>query len=324
MPTERSRDEALNGDAHSAEAFESQYELRDQLGVGGFGSVHVAIRRADGERLAVKKLAAGRMDEDDIKREVAVLMALDNPHVLQTHGVFLGAGEEILLLVELARGGELFSWIGDLRERGIELSPNDHRRLVRELFVGLEYLHRFGVMHRDIKPSNLLLTAPERDAPLVIADFGLCARLRKPKVRGGGSGEPPPPTPPVVGPPVVQVAVRNSLVGTPSYMAPEMVLCAAEGSGASGYSFPCDVWSAGCVVFALLTEDEGGPFGDECGEAALFEAILNGRYPVGRIDDSLAQVRGASLLLLLWWWWWWWWWWWRRRRRRRWWWWQIV
>eukprot|EP00966_Prymnesium_polylepis_P026000 599502-Prymnesium_polylepis.2 len=77
MPSERTQGEMLS----TASDFDAQYVMQDQLGAGGFGSVHVAVRRDDDEdRVAVKRLALGRMHEDDIKREVAVLMALDHPH----------------------------------------------------------------------------------------------------------------------------------------------------------------------------------------------------------------------------------------------------
>ena len=99
---------------------------------------------------------------------------------------------------------------------------------------------------------------------------------------------------------------RRDMVGTPEFMAPEVVMCAE--ATASGYSFPCDVWSCGCVVFALLTGLERGPFGaaaartrKERGERRLadtFEEILSGRAPLELIGDYLARDLLTHMLAL--------------------------
>jgi len=84
--------------------------------------------------------------------------------------------------------------------------------------LGLEYIHKAGVLHRDIKSSNLFLT---RDYDIQIGDFGLAT------IRDGKSGDP-----------------DYSVVGTPHYMAPELL-------SKQRYGFPADIWSLGCIMYEL-------------------------------------------------------------------------
>jgi serine/threonine protein kinase len=268
-----------------------------------------------------------------LHEEVRVLRSLDHPNVLNLFGVYWGHGE-LLLVQDFMGGGELFEWVG---ARGRPITAEEERRLVDELLQGLEYLHHHGIIHRDIKPANLLMASAADDAAMVICDFGLCARLQKEKSSvnntlhsggskavGGSSGDAVGGSGDAVGgcgdagaegahdlqqgkwrhkaswnASMEQLeqrdATRTSWVGTPSYMAPEIVLCADGKMGS--YSFPCDIWSAGCVVWAIMAGEEASPFvlpGNA--NSSMFERVLCGKLPLERISDYDARDLVEHLL----------------------------
>ena len=170
--------------AHSLLAFEACYDLQRKLASGGFGTVHLATRKRNGQSVAVKKVPmSSAIDEADLRRELDVMRKIDHPHVIRTMdaywasegGTSEGEKREIWLVAGYCAGGELFEWC---KARTRTLREADHQRLSLELLRGLAYLHAHGVIHRDIKPSNLLMATPDQDASLRIADFGLCKWVR--------------------------------------------------------------------------------------------------------------------------------------------------
>lgn len=181
-------------------------ELVAVLGEGGMGRVHLARQRSLGREVAVKTLK----DEVADPRTVAMLRAeattmgrLEHPNVVPVHAVGVDDGGRLLLVMKRIDG---VSWRELLRDpahpRWAALAPDPAARLDLHLDVlvqvanALHFAHESGVVHRDVKPDNVLLGA---HGEVYLADWGVALRV------GDAAG-------------------GTELVGTPAYMAPEMVV----------------------------------------------------------------------------------------------------
>ncbi|PUZ48025.1 hypothetical protein GQ55_7G212600 [Panicum hallii var. hallii] len=247
-----------------SEQLRREYEIGEEIGRGRFGVVRRCASRATGEPFAVKSVDRSAL-ADDLDRALAALEPKlarlagaggANPGVVQVRAVYEDEAWTHTVM-DLCTGPDLLDWVR-LR-RGAPVPEPAAARVVAQLAEALAGCHRAGVVHRDVKPDNVLLdlggpAGEEEEAeaappPRVrLADFGSAAWL------GGGRD-----------------AVEG-LVGTPHYVAPEVV---AGGE----YGEKVDVWSAGVVAYALLS---GGalPFGGET-PAEVFAAVLRGglRFP---------------------------------------------
>ncbi|KAG0280684.1 hypothetical protein BGZ96_001465 [Linnemannia gamsii] len=125
--------------------------------------------------------------------------------------------DAVFLITDLAEGGELFE---QLLQKGC-YTEGDAARLVREILLGVEYLHSMEIVHRDLKPENLLFLDKSENAQLLITDFGLSKILT--------SGE----------------DVLMTACGTPGYVAPEVL-------EQIGHGKPVDMWSLGVIAYTLL------------------------------------------------------------------------
>jgi len=239
------------------------YEIGEEIGRGRFGVVHRCTSRATGEAFAVKSVDRSQLG-DDLDRELAQLepklaqlASAGNPGVVQVHAVYEDEAWTHTVM-DLCTGPDLLDWMG-LR-RGAPVPEPVAAAIVAQLAQALALCHRRGVAHRDVKPDNILIdAAAEEDedeedgrgaAPRArLADFGSAAW-----VGAGGLGR------------------AEGLVGTPHYVAPEVV---AGGE----YGAKADVWSAGVVMYALLS---GGalPFVGESA-AEVLAAVMRGsvRFP---------------------------------------------
>lgn len=240
------------------------YEIGEEIGRGRFGVVHRCTSRATGEVFAVKSVDRSQL-ADDLDRELALmepklaqLASAGNPGVVQVHAVYEDEAWTHTVM-DLCTGPDLLDWMG-LR-RGAPVPEPVAAAIVAQLAQALALCHRRGVAHRDVKPDNILIdAAAEEDedeedgrgaaAPRArLADFGSAAW-----VGAGGLGR------------------AEGLVGTPHYVAPEVV---AGGE----YGAKADVWSAGVVMYALLS---GGalPFVGESA-AEVLAAVMRGsvRFP---------------------------------------------
>ena len=311
-----------HADENALSAFERLYDNGGRLGKGSFGTVFLASCKQSQKRVAVKELVAGaHASSADIAQEIEVLRALASPHVVATIEAFWSADcTKAYLVQELMGGGELFAW---MRSRPAPLTAASMARLSQHLLLGLSHLHANGVLHRDIKPSNLLLSDRSEHAQLRIGDFGLCAVLKLPnqmcsreasrELPGAVAGADSKPSSlcdgesgtglmgaamgaqhPAAPLPDPAACVRHAMVGTPEWMAPEVVLCAD--AGAPGYSFASDIWSAGCVVYALLTGREHGPFGGRSRRVVSGAALLTGREhgPFGGRSRRVGRARAPN------------------------------
>jgi serine/threonine protein kinase len=226
------------------------------LGTGRHGSVRECVDRLTGHRYAVKSVRKADPEvggQGTLAREISVLRRIRGVSraidLVDVH-----EDEEYLhLITGLCEGGELFDRISERADRGARdanappcFSEAEAARIIRQILVALQELHRRGIVHRDVKPENILLETADEDSPIRLVDFGL-AREHGLK----GRLEPP----------------MTSVVGTPYYIAPEVLK--------GRYDKSCDLWSAGIVAYLLLCGYP--PFNGADGEE-IHEAVLRGRY----------------------------------------------
>ncbi|KJR89751.1 serine/threonineeeee-protein kinase Chk2 [Sporothrix schenckii 1099-18] len=216
--------------ARTTSGFHQQYSLQNRLGKGHFAEVYLCVEKATGQRFAVKIFTKtpgveDRSKTDGLQQEIAVLMGVNHPSVLCLKDTF-NEKSAVYLVLELASEGELFNFI----VLNSKLSESDTRKLFKQLFAGVKYLHERNIVHRDIKPENILLV--DRDLHVKLADFGLA------KIIG-------------------EESFTTTLCGTPSYVAPEILADTRHRK----YTKAVDIWSLGVVLYICLCGFP--PFSDE-------------------------------------------------------------
>jgi len=198
-------------------ALERDYEVLGRLGEGSFGTVYKARHRSSDEIVAVKQIKLGSKSWEEACRstELQALRTLRHPFVVRLRELMRSPDDGSLYYVFEFVGSDL---VGLIQRHPTGLPEDTASRLMRQLLVGLAYIHQSNFFHRDIKPENILFDAPSET--LRIADFGEARSLR---------ARPP----------------FTDYIGTRWYRAPECIL--RDGA----YSSPVDVWAAG-LVFAEL------------------------------------------------------------------------
>ncbi len=204
----------------SQTAFEKlgPYHVDRIIGRGGMGTVFAATDERTSEWAAVKVLAPGLAGDETFREhfaaEIESLKKLHHPHIVQLYG-FGEQDGHLFYAMELVNGSNLEQEI----RAGRRFTWRDVTRLGIEICRALKHAHDHGVIHRDLKPANLLLDENEQ---IKLSDFGIA------KLFG-----------------FTQMTVGGNVMGTADYMAPEQ----AEGKATTPR---CDLYSLGCVMYALL------------------------------------------------------------------------
>ncbi len=167
-------------------------------------------------------MVGGSARAEAVRDEINILQSVSHPNIIKIHKNY-ETDSTIFLVLELVEGGELFDFIVKRGEEG--LPEASAREIFRQIVEAVAYLHNQGIGHRDLKPENILLGKLPLDesGPFVVklSDFGL-SRL------------------------VGQSNLMQTMCGTPSYLAPEVL---SQGS----YGVSCDVWSMGVILYILLS-----------------------------------------------------------------------
>ncbi|KAF2266751.1 hypothetical protein CC78DRAFT_513454 [Lojkania enalia] len=214
------------------------YQLGDCLGKGAFGSVYRALNWGTGETVAIKQVRLENLGTAELKTimlEIDLLKNLNHSNIVKYHG-FVKSSESLYIILEYCENGSLHSIcknFGKFPENLVAL-------YMSQVLHGLVYLHEQGVIHRDIKGANILTT---KEGLVKLADFGVAT-----KAAG---------------------LDQSSVVGTPYWMAPEVI----ELSGATTAS---DIWSVGCTVIELI---EGKPPYHKLQPMQALFRIVNDEHP---------------------------------------------
>eukprot|EP01097_Dermamoeba_algensis_P000578 TRINITY_DN11_c0_g1_i1.p1 TRINITY_DN11_c0_g1~~TRINITY_DN11_c0_g1_i1.p1 ORF type:complete len:338 (-),score=85.80 TRINITY_DN11_c0_g1_i1:30-1043(-) len=250
---------------------EAEYELLEVLGSGSFAEVKKAKHKATGEVFAAKIIDKSTLNTPDrmdmVFVEMKILLLVNHENVVKLKEIFEGP-KSYFLILELITGGELFDKIVQLQF----YSEKDASRVIRQILSAVKHLHDKHIIHRDLKPENLLLSSHDADANIKLADFGLSDVVESDKV------------------------LLKRAVGTPGYIAPE-VLLALEGG--PGYNIPADIWGVGVILYILLCGFP--PFYDE-DEEALYDSIIDGGFSYPEpywtgISDSAKDLINKMLVV---------------------------
>ncbi|KAG8449907.1 hypothetical protein GDO86_016544 [Hymenochirus boettgeri] len=228
------------------ENVEDLYELLEKLGSGHFGEVKRCKEKSTGicyagKFIKTRKCKGSRMglDREQVEREVFILQQLEHPNIMKLHDVFASKSEMVLIL-ELIRGGELFDFIAEKEA----LSEEEAIEFIQQILKGVAYMHSRHIAHLDLKPENIMLLEKAVPNPKIkLIDFGLAQ-----KIEDG--------------------AVFKSLCGTPQYIAPEVINYEPLGPST-------DMWSVGVITYILLSGLS--PFQGETDQETLSN-VVSGNY----------------------------------------------
>ncbi|KAL5225108.1 hypothetical protein ABZP36_011747 [Zizania latifolia] len=274
-------------EAAHVSCLDDRYALGPQLGWGQFGVIRSCSDMVTGEALACKSIAKDRLVSPDdvrgVKLEIEVMERLSgHPNVVDLKAVYEDE-ESVHLVMELCAGGELFH---RLQERGC-FSEHEAAMLFRYLMEVVAHCHSKGIVHRDLKPENILLVSNSPSSRIKLADFGLATyvqpgtigivnnfwlhfvktgvwKLNRVSVLSGRS--------------------LSGMVGSPFYIAPEVL--------AGGYNEAADVWSAGVILYILLSGIP--PFWGKT-KSKIFECIRSTELrfpsdPWDKVSDSAKEL----------------------------------
>ncbi|KAG6537307.1 calcium-dependent protein kinase 10-like isoform X2 [Zingiber officinale] len=217
------------------------YNLGKKLGEGQFGTTYFCVEKETSKHYACKSILKRKLitedDIEDVRREIQIMHHVNGlPNVISIKGAYEDA-VAVHVVMELCAGGELF-------DRIIQKGYYTERKaaeLARVIVGVVEACHSMGVMHRDLKPENFLFVNQMEDSTLKTIDFGLSVFFQP--------GE-----------------IFTDVVGSPYYVAPEVLN--------KSYGPESDVWSAGIIIYILLTGVP--PFWAES-EQDIFKEVLYGK-----------------------------------------------
>ncbi|KAI4708629.1 hypothetical protein J4E89_006685 [Alternaria sp. Ai002NY15] len=198
------------------------YTKQECIGGGSFGKVYKGLDRRTGHTVAIKVIDVENAEDevDDIMGEIMILSGMNSPYVTKYYGSFL-AGSDLWIVMEFCSGGSC----ADLMKPG-QIAEAEIAVILKELLMGLTYLHDDHKLHRDIKAANILVSA---NGQVKLADFGVSGQLS------------------------ATMTKKNTFVGTPFWMAPEVIK-------QSGYDGKADIWSLGITALELANGEP--PYAD--------------------------------------------------------------
>ncbi|OMJ70518.1 hypothetical protein SteCoe_31492 [Stentor coeruleus] len=220
--------------------FLDQYKVEHSLGTGSYGEVRKVLHKVTGQERAVKLFIKSLDDSQSymkVKSEIQILKTLHHPCIIKMFEYFEDE-KRLYIVLEKCNGGELFDMISEKSN----LTENTAAIICKQMFSAVAYMHQNNIIHRDIKPENIMLEEFEDDLNIKIIDFGTAIKI---------SGQ----------------ARLIELVGSPFYIAPEVV--------AGNYSYECDMWSCGVILYILLS---GYPPFDAKSSAEILKKIRLGKY----------------------------------------------
>ncbi|XP_075932014.1 STE20-like serine/threonine-protein kinase isoform X1 [Anarhichas minor] len=198
---------------------EEIWDIIGELGDGAFGKVYKAQNKQNGTLAAAKVIDTKTEDElEDYMVEIEILASCDHHHIVKLLDAFYFEGK-LWILIEFCAGGAVDAIMLELER---PLTEPQIRVVCRQTLEALSYLHENKVIHRDLKAGNILLSL---DGEVKLADFGVSAKNTKTFQR------------------------RDSFIGTPYWMAPEVVMC--ETSKDRPYDYKADIWSLGVTLIEV-------------------------------------------------------------------------
>ncbi|XP_011865309.1 PREDICTED: myosin-IIIb-like isoform X1 [Vollenhovia emeryi] len=228
-----------------------RFRLEELIGEGTYGEVYAAYDKETGNKVAIKILENVADNIEEIEEEYLVLRDLSqHPNIPLFYGLFLKRAkpgqeeDQLWFVMELCTGGSVTDLVQGLKKRGSRLTDDQIAYILKETVEALIFLHSNHCMHRDVKGHNILLT---EEARVKLVDFGVSSHL------------------------AATLARKNTSVGTPYWMAPEVIAC--EQQLDSSYDSRCDVWSIGITAIELAEGDP--PLSELHPMRALFQIPRN-------------------------------------------------
>uniref|UniRef100_A0A3Q1C5Q1 Serine/threonine-protein kinase n=1 Tax=Amphiprion ocellaris TaxID=80972 RepID=A0A3Q1C5Q1_AMPOC len=211
------------------------------LGSGQFGIVYGGKHRKSGRDVAIKiidKMRFPTKQESQLRNEVAILQNLHHPGIVNLECMF-ETPEQVFVVMEKLHGDMLEMILSSEKSR---LPERLTKFLVTQILVALRHLHFKNIVHCDLKPENVLLASAEPFPQVKLCDFGF-ARI------------------------IGEKSFRRSVVGTPAYLAPEVLR-------SKGYNRSLDMWSVGVIVYVSLS----------------------GTFPFNEDEDINDQIQNAAFM----------------------------